>query len=117
MVNTLCLIFFMCLSGSSLDVSTVFTEVILEACLLPTVLPDKFGLDYTMLVAVMHSRVGSEVGEYSNNSPSCILLCDAQSVLLILVSCHAKSLQKPLLLLYCCIRDNFQGSDISWKAS
>ena len=80
--------FFMCLSGSSLDVSTIFTEVILEACLLPTVLPDKFGLDYTMLVAVMHSRVGSEVGEYSNNSPSYILLCDAQPVLLILVSCQ-----------------------------
>ena len=49
-----------------IDVSTMFTDLILDACLLPTTLPDKFGLDYTMLVAVMHSRIGSEVGEYSN---------------------------------------------------
>ena len=48
----------------SSDVSTTFTEVVLEACLLPTILPDKFGLDYTMLVAIMHSHIGSEVGEY-----------------------------------------------------
>ena len=49
-----------------LDVSTTFTEVILEACLLPTILPDKFGLDYTMLVAIMHCKIGSEVGKYIN---------------------------------------------------
>ena len=42
----------------------MFTDVILDACLLPTSLPDKFGLDYTMLVAVMHSQIGSEIGEY-----------------------------------------------------
>ena len=53
-----------CLSS---DVSTTFTEVVLEACLLPTILPDKFGLDYTMLVAIMHSQIGSEIGEYITN--------------------------------------------------
>ena len=45
------------------DVSTTFTDVILEACLLPSVLPDKFGLDYMMLVAIMHSHIGIEVGK------------------------------------------------------
>jgi len=50
-------------SFSLVDVSTTFTDVILEACLLPSILPDKFGLDYMMLVAIMHSRIGIEVGE------------------------------------------------------
>ncbi|XP_065917507.1 nucleolar MIF4G domain-containing protein 1-like isoform X2 [Dysidea avara] len=51
-------------SYSRNDVSTTFTDVILEACLLPSVLPDKFGLDYMMLVAIMHSRIGIEVGAH-----------------------------------------------------
>ena len=53
------------------DVSTTFTEVVLEACLLPTVLPDKFGLDCTMLVAIMHSHIGNEVGECIDNRNTC----------------------------------------------
>ena len=53
------------------NVSTTFTEVVLEACLLPTVLPDKFGLDCTMLVAIMHSHIGNEVGEYIDNRNTC----------------------------------------------
>jgi len=48
------------------DVSSTFTDVILDACLLPSVLPDKFGLDYMMLVAIMHSHIGIEVGEYKS---------------------------------------------------
>ena len=39
------------------DVSTTFTEVVLEACLLPTVLPEKFGLGCTILVAIKHTQV------------------------------------------------------------
>ena len=47
------------------DMNAALTEVLLKACVSPVLLADRFALEHTMLVAILHSNVGSEVGRQS----------------------------------------------------
>jgi len=43
--------------------STALTEVLLKACVRPALLSDRFAMEHAMLVAILHSHVGTEVGQ------------------------------------------------------
>ena len=50
-------------SPPSADMSTVLSDVLMQACVRPTLLPSRFALEHMALVAALNVRVGSEVGE------------------------------------------------------
>ena len=43
--------------------NTTLTEVLMKACVTPMLLADRFALEHTMLVAILHSKVGPEIGK------------------------------------------------------
>ena len=48
--------------------STALSEVLMQACVKPTLLPNRFALEHMALVAALNVRVGSEVGEGQHRS-------------------------------------------------
>ena len=40
-------------------------DVLCKACVGPVLITDRFALEQTMLVALLHHHVGTEVGKYS----------------------------------------------------
>ena len=54
-----------CYSCSSVcaDMNTTLSEVLLKSCVSPALLSDRLALEHMMLVAILHHRVGQEVGE------------------------------------------------------
>ena len=57
------------------DMNAALTEVLLKACVSPVLLADRFALEHTMLVAILHLNVGSEVGRQSTLSCKVNVLC------------------------------------------
>ena len=47
------------------DMNSCLTEVLLRACVSPALLSERFAMLHAMVVAILHSNIGSEVGEYS----------------------------------------------------
>lgn len=43
-------------------VSEAITDIILNACIAPTLVPERLIMEHVMLVALLHNNVGSEVG-------------------------------------------------------
>ena len=43
--------------------NSTLSEVLLKSCVSPFLLSDRFALEHMMLVALLHHRVGQEVGE------------------------------------------------------
>ena len=48
------------------DMNTALSDTLLQACVKPTLLPNKFVLEHMALVAALNVRVGSEVGEWAS---------------------------------------------------
>ena len=46
------------------DMNTTLSEVLMKSCVGPAPLSDRLALEYMMLVAILHHRVGQEVGKY-----------------------------------------------------
>jgi nucleolar MIF4G domain-containing protein 1 len=46
------------------DMNSCLTEVLLKACVSPALLSERFAMLHAMLVAILHSNIGSEVGAY-----------------------------------------------------
>ncbi len=44
--------------------SEALTNIILDACVAPTITPERLLMEHVMLVAFLHTNVGSEVGTY-----------------------------------------------------
>lgn len=49
------------MSCSRKDMSHTLTEVLLAACVTPTLMPDRLLMEHTLLVSVLHHTVGLEV--------------------------------------------------------
>ena len=45
------------------DVSSVLTEVLLKATLQPILISSKMAMEHMMVIALLHSTVGTEIGE------------------------------------------------------
>ena len=45
------------------DMNTALSQVLMQACVQPTLLPGRLPLEHMALVAALNVRVGSEVGE------------------------------------------------------
>ena len=43
--------------------NSTLSEVLLKSCVSPSLLSDRLALEHMMLVAILHHRVGQEVGE------------------------------------------------------
>ena len=46
------------------DMNTTLSEVLMKSCVGPALLSDRLALEHMMLVAILHHRVGQEVGKY-----------------------------------------------------
>ena len=44
--------------------NTTLSEVLMKSCIGPAPLSDRLALEHMMLVAILHHRVGQEVGKY-----------------------------------------------------
>ena len=51
----------------------VLCELILDSCVSVSLMPDKLLMEHVMVLAILHSHVGMEVGEY-------LCVCDIVSV-------------------------------------
>ena len=45
------------------DMNSTLSEVLLKSCVSPALLSDRLALEHVMLVAILHHRLGQEVGE------------------------------------------------------
>lgn len=45
------------------DMNVTLWEVLSKACVSPVLISDRFALEQTMLVAILHHHVGTEVGK------------------------------------------------------
>ncbi|XP_020791356.1 nucleolar MIF4G domain-containing protein 1 [Boleophthalmus pectinirostris] len=54
----------MYMSCSRKDMNDTLTEVLLAACVTPSVMPDRFLMEHVLLVSVLHHAVGLEVGAH-----------------------------------------------------
>ena len=45
------------------DMNTTLSEVLLKSCVSPALLSDRLALEHMMLVAILHHKVGQEVGK------------------------------------------------------
>ncbi|XP_033126891.1 nucleolar MIF4G domain-containing protein 1-like isoform X3 [Anneissia japonica] len=52
------------LKNSRNDMNETLTGIILEACVTPSLTPERLVLEHVLLVAILHSSVGSEVGAH-----------------------------------------------------
>ena len=52
------------LSNSRADVNETLVDLISDACITPTLTPDRLSMELMMLVAILHGNVGSEVGNW-----------------------------------------------------
>lgn len=43
--------------------NSTLSEVLLKSCVSPSLLSDRLALEHMMLVAILHHKVGQEVGE------------------------------------------------------
>lgn len=50
-----------CLLGP--DMNTTLSEVLMKSCVSPALLSDRLALEHMMLVAILHHKVGQEVGK------------------------------------------------------
>ena len=46
------------------DMNTTLSEVLMKSCIGPAPLSDRLALEHMMLVAILHHRIGQEVGKY-----------------------------------------------------
>lgn len=62
---------FICLCVSyctSPDMNKVLTDIILDSCVSVSLMPDKLLMEHIMLLAILASRIGMEVGEAMDNA-------------------------------------------------
>ncbi|KAF7667344.1 hypothetical protein LDENG_00065040 [Lucifuga dentata] len=52
------------MSRSRKDMNETLTEVLIEACVTPTLMPDRLLMEHVLLVSVLHHAVGLEVGAH-----------------------------------------------------
>lgn len=83
------------LDNSRADVNETLTGLIMEAVVTPVPCPERLAEELSMLVAILHSNVGSEVGE-------CSSLASFFSVLFHILVTH-------------CVSCSYMQSGIMWK--
>lgn len=52
---------------SHLDLNEILSDLLMEACISSSLMPEGLLREHTMLIAVLNSRVGSEIGKYCIN--------------------------------------------------
>eukprot|EP00794_Sanderia_malayensis_P003193 gene3193-3665_t len=52
------------LKNSRNDCNNILLKLILDACVMPTHMPEKMLLEHMMLVAILHAHIGSEIGAF-----------------------------------------------------
>ena len=45
------------------DMNTTLSEILVKSCVSPALLSDRLALEHMMLVAILHHKVGQEVGK------------------------------------------------------
>ena len=50
-------------SSLFLDTNCVLSKLIFDACVMPTHMPEKMMIEHAMLIAILHAKVGNEVGK------------------------------------------------------
>lgn len=53
---------------TSPDMNKVLTDIILDSCVSVSLMPDKLLMEHIMLLAILASRIGMEVGEAMDNA-------------------------------------------------
>jgi nucleolar MIF4G domain-containing protein 1 len=57
------------LHHSRADMNESLTQILVASCITPVLMPERLGLEMAMMVAVLHSNVGTEVGKNSLVEP------------------------------------------------
>ena len=62
--DEICCTFFLCCSLLDADMNATLTKVLMKACICPVLLGERFAVEHMMLLALLHCRVGIEVGQW-----------------------------------------------------
>lgn len=57
------------MSCSRKDMNDSLTDVLLAACVTPTLMPDRLLMEHILLVSILHHAVGLEVGTHTDDHP------------------------------------------------
>lgn len=57
-----------CVCFTSPDMNKILTDIILDSCVSVSLMPDKLLMEHIMLLTILASRIGMEVGEAKDNA-------------------------------------------------
>ena len=70
----------MCCQLLDADMNVTLTQVLMKACICPVLLGERFAVEHMMLLALLHCRVGTEVGQWEGYQSVLDLLCSSLRV-------------------------------------